>query len=239
MDSQPANVQRRRETPVLIIGAGPAGLATAACLSAKSISCLILERENCSAPLWKYKSYDRLHLHLPKQYCQLPHFPFPTSYPRYLSCEQFVDYLENYREHFGINPVYNIKVTALEFSSDIGFWLVTAEQKTSDTDPLKVVRYWARSVVVATGENADPFTPRFSGEEKFSGEISHSMMYRNGAKYEGKKVLVVGAGNTGMEIALDLANFGAKPTVVARNKVCLHRLVRPYKTCLRLHSGTR
>lgn len=220
MDSRPANLRRRRRvTPVLIIGAGPAGLATAACLTAKSIPCLILEREDCSASLWKYKTYERLHLHLPKQYCQLPLFPFPASYPTYPSCDQFIDYLENYREHFGINPVYNSKVKILEYYSAIGYWIVTAEEKTSDNESLKVVRYLARSVVVATGENGDPYMPNFFGEENFTGEISHSMTYRSGAKYEGKKVLVVGVGNTGMEIALDLANFGAKPTLVARNKV--------------------
>ncbi|KAG0592083.1 hypothetical protein KC19_1G223400 [Ceratodon purpureus] len=221
MDSRPVNLRQRRSwvAPVLIIGAGPAGLATAACLTAKSIPYLVLEREDCSGSLWKYKTYERLHLHLPKQYCQLPLFPFPASYPTYPSCEQFIVYLENYREHFGIHPVYNTKVTLVEYFSAVGYWIVTAEEKPSYNEHVKIVRYLARSVVIATGENGDPYMPSFSGEEKFTGEISHSMTYRSGEKYEGKKVLVVGVGNTGMELALDLANFGAMPTLVARSKI--------------------
>lgn len=225
MGSRQASLQRRRRVaPVLIIGAGPAGLATAACLTAKAIPYVVLEREDCSVSLWKYKTFERLHLHLPKQYCQLPLFPFPASYPTYPSCEQFIQYLENYRDHFGINPVYNSKAKTVEYCSSLGIWLVTVEEKAAsdNSEPLRVVRYMARWVVVATGENAHPYMPSFTSEEKFTGEVSHSVTYRNGAKYVGKKVLVVGVGNSGMEIALDLANIGAKPTLVARNKVFLH-----------------
>lgn len=73
---------------------------------------------------------------------------------------------------------------------------------------------------MATGENAEPYMPDLFGSHKFHGVISHGSTYRNGVKYKDMKVLVVGAGNTGMEISLDLAKFGAKPTLVARSKVC-------------------
>lgn len=235
--------------PVLIIGAGPAGLATAACLSRDGVSSLILEREDCIGSLWKYKTYDRLRLHLPKQFCHLPLLPMPAAFPQYPSRDEFLDYLEQYRAYFGIEPLCNTTVTSAEFSPREGLWRVVAERKTkkkwesfeeedvddsgddygsvdgshdSDEDDdvtVTVVEYVARSLVVATGENADPYMPRLFGDEKFAGEVSHGMTYRNGAKYAKQKVLVVGAGNTGMEIALDLANFGARPSLAARSLV--------------------
>lgn len=216
--------------PVLIIGAGPAGLATAACLSRDSIPYLILEREDCVGSLWKYKTYDRLRLHLPKHFCNLPHLPMPSSYPKYPTRDQFVEYLEHYRRHFNIEPVCNTTVTSAEFLSQMGLWRVVAEQKTTKTKKertisgdvdvdVNVVEYVTRTLVVATGENADPHVPRMFGDDQFAGEVSHGMTYRNGAKYAKRKVLVVGAGNTGMEIALDLANFGARPSLAARSLV--------------------
>ncbi|XP_024369268.1 probable indole-3-pyruvate monooxygenase YUCCA4 [Physcomitrium patens] len=208
-----------KEAPqtVLIIGAGPAGLATAACLRSKYwIPSIILERANCSAPLWRYMTYDRLRMHLPKQFCQLPLRPFPAVYPKYPTKNQFIAYLEDYQRHFGISPVYNATVTSAEFSTALGLWVVIAEQKLEDN--CETVTYTTRSLVVATGENAEPYMPDLFGSHKFHGVISHGSTYRNGVKYKDMKVLVVGAGNTGMEISLDLAKFGAKPTLVARSK---------------------
>ena len=120
------------------------------------------------------------------------------DYARYFSGTCFFRYLTNFREYFGDNPVYNTEVTTLEYSGIAGCWLASAEQKTSDVESLKV-RYVTRSVVLATGENADSYFPSVSGGEIFRGEITHSMTYDNGAKYEAKKVLVVGVGNTGMD----------------------------------------
>lgn len=202
-------------TNVLIVGAGPAGLATAACLATHSIPFVILEREACTASLWKNLTYDCLHLHLPKEFCELPLFPFPSHYPTYPSRDQTVAYLDNYAEHFGIHPVFNTTVTSAEFSRQQGSWRVMADWNATR------VCYTTKALVVATGENGESVMPLFRGQESFGGKTCHGKEYRNGKKYENQKVLVVGTGNTGMEIALDLAKFGAKPTLVARSPVIL------------------
>ena len=205
--------EERTSHRVLIVGAGPAGLATAACLAAKCIPSVVLEREDCTASLWRNLMYDGMHLHLPKAACELPLLPFPRAYPKYPSRDQTVAYLDHYARHFGIRPVFNTTVTSAEFSPKLNLWAVTAERNAT------TVHFTATSLVVATGENGEPITPLLPGHEHFTGKTTHGKEYKNGAKYGHQKVLVVGIGNTGMEIALDLANFGAKPTLVARGQV--------------------
>jgi len=74
---------------VLIVGAGPSGLAAATCLSEHGIPYRIVEREDCSASLWRKRTYDRLKLHLAKEFCELPHMSCPSDTPKYITKEQF------------------------------------------------------------------------------------------------------------------------------------------------------
>ncbi|KEH24364.1 putative indole-3-pyruvate monooxygenase [Medicago truncatula] len=204
------------EAPVIIIGAGTSGLATAACLTKQSIPFIILERENCFASLWQNYTYDRVHLHLRKQLCELPHFPFPPSYPHYVPKKQFIEYLGNYVNNFNINPIYNRAVELAEYvDDDEKKWRVKAENKSSG----EVEEYSARFLVVASGETAEPRVPVVEGLENFKGKVIHSTRYKNGKEFKDEHVLVVGSGNSGMEIALDLANFGAKPSIIVRSPV--------------------
>ncbi|XP_047338742.1 indole-3-pyruvate monooxygenase YUCCA2-like [Impatiens glandulifera] len=197
----------------VIIGAGPSGLAVAACLKEKGVPSLILERSNCIASLWQLKTYNRLRLHLPKQYCELPLIPFPSNYPTYPSKQQFVSYLEGYARHFGLEPAFGETVVSAEFDTACGFWRVKSEG-------LKEVReYVCRWLIVATGENAEELVPNIEGMEGFSGPIVHTSCYKSGECFKEKKVLVVGCGNSGMEVCLDLCNHQAKPSLVVRDSV--------------------
>lgn len=108
----------------VIIGAGPSGLAVAACLRARGVPSLILERASCIASLWQLKTYDRLHLHLPKKYCELPLMEFPRHFPTYPTKQQFVEYLEEYAERFAIRPSFNETVERAEYDHALGMWRV-------------------------------------------------------------------------------------------------------------------
>ncbi|KAH7849126.1 hypothetical protein Vadar_013344 [Vaccinium darrowii] len=198
----------------IIIGAGPSGLSTAASLARLSIPYIILEREDCLAPLWKKKAYDRLHLHLPKLSCQLPHVPFPENFPNYVPKTQFVQYLDSYATHFNISPLFNRLVESACYDEGSGRWRVEARNVRSG----EVEEYSGRFLVVATGES-EAFVPVVEGLEGFTGEVLHSTGYKCGEKYRGKRVLVVGCGNSGMEIALDLAIHGAKTSIVVRSPI--------------------
>ncbi|KAL6501960.1 Indole-3-pyruvate monooxygenase YUCCA6 [Orobanche gracilis] len=199
----------------VIVGAGPSGLAAAACLKDKGVPSLVIERSNCIASLWQLKTYDRLKLHLPKQFCELPLMAFPPDFPTYPSKQQFVRYLEDYAGRFEIRPVFNQRVVRAEFDDVLGFWRVG----TASEDGGEGVEYLCRWLVVATGENAEEVFPAIEGMEGFCGDVVHTSGYRNGGFYEGKKVLVVGCGNSGMEVCLDLCNHNATPSLVVRDTV--------------------
>ncbi|KAK8602532.1 hypothetical protein V6N13_057841 [Hibiscus sabdariffa] len=198
----------------VIVGAGPSGLAAAACLKEKGVPSVILERSNCIASLWQLKTYDRLHLHLPKQFCELPLMGFPTHFLTYPTKQQFVGYLESYARRFGIRPRFNETVSRAEYDSAVGFWRVrSVGSKGKETE------YVCRWLVVATGENAEAVVPEFEGMGEFGGDIRHTSLYKSGEEFREKRVLVVGCGNSGMEVCLDLCNHNTMPSLVVRDTV--------------------
>ncbi|OIN57517.1 monooxygenase [Arsenicibacter rosenii] len=150
--------------------------------------------------------YDRLHLHTVKEHSGLPHFPFPDDTPTYPSRLDVVDYLEDYAAHFGIAPLFNQQVQQIRRQAD-GQWRV---QTGTDT-------FLARQVIVATGYNRVPNQPELPGQTNFRGIIWHSRDYRNGSPFRDENVLVVGMGNTGTELALDLYEYGARPVISVRS----------------------
>lgn len=203
----------------VIVGAGPSGLATAACLREQGVPFVVLERAECIASLWQKRTYDRLKLHLPKQFCQLPKLPFPEDFPEYPTKRQFIEYLESYAKHFEINPQFNECVQSARYDETSGLWRV----KTISTagSARNEVEYICRWLVVATGENAERVMPEIEGLSEFCGDVSHACEYKSGEKFTGKKVLVVGSGNSGMEVSLDLCNHDASPSMVVRSSVSI------------------
>lgn len=200
----------------IIVGAGPSGLAVAACLKQRGIPSLILERANCLASLWQLKTYDRLRLHLPKHLCQLPHMPFPSNFPTYPTKQQFVAYLESYAQSFHIKPQYNTTVLSAEFDHSCNFWRMKTS-KVGNKMEESGTEYVCQWLVVASGENAEEVKPDFEGMDEFRGPIIHTSHYKSGDPFRDKRVLVVGCGNSGMEICLDLCNYNARPSLVVRD----------------------
>ncbi|GAB4852581.1 Indole-3-pyruvate monooxygenase YUCCA2 [Ancistrocladus abbreviatus] len=198
----------------VIVGAGPSGLAVAACLKERGIPRLILERANCIASLWQLKTYDRLRLHLPKHFCELPFMPFPANFPTYPTKQDFISYLEAYAKHFTLKPLFSKTVVAAEFDKQSRVWRVKTEGPRNEE-----VEYVSRWLIVATGENAEAVVPKVDGMDEFVGHVIHTSCYKSGHEFSGKKVLVVGCGNSGMEICLDLCNCNAHPSLVVRDLV--------------------
>jgi cation diffusion facilitator CzcD-associated flavoprotein CzcO len=198
-------------TTVAVIGAGPAGLAVGACLRQAGLDFVILEKGHEVGSSWR-RHYARLHLHTVKRYSALPFLPFPERYPRYVPRDLVIRYLENYAAHFDLQPRFGETVSAVRRdanSRDAHAWIV---ESTSGS-----IR--ASFVVIASGYNAERVNPSFSGMETFKGKVIHSADYADAKPFAGQSVLVIGMGNTGAEIALDLAESGARPTIALRNGV--------------------
>jgi cation diffusion facilitator CzcD-associated flavoprotein CzcO len=195
------------ETKNLIIGAGPAGLAMAGRLRKLRQSFEVIERSNRIAEAW-HRHYDRLHLHTTKTTSALPHLPFPKSYPRYVSKNQLIEYYNKYAEQFEIQP--HLGQQAVQVSR-IGHKWHTRTQKGD--------LFISDQVIVCTGFNNVINDPEFEGKASFQGTIVHSRQYKNPEPYLGKKVLVVGMGNTGAEIALDLAEHSVETYLSVRGPV--------------------
>lgn len=195
-----------------IIGAGPAGLAMAARLKLAEIAFDVFEQNASLASSWR-AHYDRLHLHTVKKHSNLPHLPFPKDYPRFVSKNQFIEYLEEYARKFELEIQFNTIVKRVERDGDK--WKVTTNLGTH--------RY--EQVVVASGVNRVPFRPSIPKMDGFLGSIIHSREYKNPKPFSGKKVLIVGMGNTGAEIALDLSLNGIETTISVRSPVNIVPLV--------------
>ena len=190
----------------VIIGAGPAGLAVGACLKRAGLPSVLLEQAGMVGAVW-HRHYQRLHLHTPKSLSGLPYLPFPTTALRYPPRNQVINYLESYAQHFGLSPRFGQRVSAARYLG--GQW----EIQTQDS------LYRAVNLVVAAGYARTPTCPTWPGQAEFDGPILHSSSYRSGADFRGQRVLVVGFGNSGSEIALDLWAQGAQPSLSVRGPV--------------------
>ena len=187
----------------VIVGASAAGLSTAACLEAEGVPFTLLEASGSVGTAWR-NHYERLHLHTEKALSALPFLPFPREAPRYPSRAQVVEYLERYAARLKTKPTLGARVTAVK--SENGKRIVEAGQK-----------YEARSVVIATGYTRVPQRPSWPGS--FAGRVLHSSEYKSGRAFAGQRVLVVGIGNSGGEIALDLCEQGARASIAVRSAV--------------------
>ena len=196
-------------TKNLIIGAGPAGLAVAGRLSKANQEFEILEMSNEIAHRWNHH-YDRLHLHTVKELSHLPFKPFPEDYPTYVPKQSLVDYYEAYAKEFNINPHFNTSVDKIT-QADGRYHVACADGSVFTAD----------NVVIASGINRNKYEPVFENQENYKGTIIHSREYKNHHLYKDQSVLVIGMGNTGAELALDLVEGEAKPSIAVRGEISL------------------
>jgi cation diffusion facilitator CzcD-associated flavoprotein CzcO len=166
----------------------------------------VLEKADNVGSVWR-RHYDRLHLHTDRKHSGLPGMVMPRSYPLYPSREQLIEYLESYAVRFDIRPVFNSTVSCIR--RDGSQWRAETARGSIN----------APVMVVATGIADAPYRPSWPGSEIYQGLVVHSSEYRNPAPYAGKRVLVVGFGNSGGEIALDLATAGVDVALAVRGPV--------------------
>lgn len=187
---------------ILIVGAGAAGLATAYYLQQRGLDYCILEKDRPGAT-WHHH-YARLHLHTLKQVSGLPGLPMPAHYPRFPSAAQVQAYLQAYAQHFQLKVEPGVTVLHAAYTAD--GWQVQTDNGL----------FHGTTLIAATGIWNTPHRPRFGGEEQFGGCIMHSSTYHNAVPFQGQRVLVVGVGNSGAEIAVDLSENGITTGIAIR-----------------------
>jgi thioredoxin reductase len=194
-------------TPVsdaLVIGAGPAGLATSYQLGRAGVSHLVLERGGSVGQTWA-ELYDNLVLHTVRRLSSLPGLGFPAGSPLFPRRLDFLEYLRAYARAFDL-PV-RLGAEVVRLWRDGGAWRV----RTAEGAELS-----SRAVVVATGIVAGPYEPELPGRSGFGGLVVHSSAYRRPQPFLGQRVLVVGAGNSAADIATELARAGIEVTIAVR-----------------------
>jgi putative flavoprotein involved in K+ transport len=184
---------------IAVVGAGPAGLACAATLQRQGEDVVVFERDDVGAA-WTTR-YDRLHLHTVRWLSCLPGYRIPRSFGKWPSRDRVIEYLQRYAERADIDVRTGVEVERIDRAGSA--WQVATADGLVAAD----------RVVVATGHSNAPYVPDWLG--LFAGEIIHSADYRNPVPYVGSRVLVVGAGNSGAEIAADLADGGAAEVFLA------------------------
>ncbi len=189
---------------VLVIGAGPAGLATSAALVGAGVAHRVLERGDEIGYTWSHL-YDSLVLHTAKGLSALPGLPFPSSTPRFPTRRDLLDYLRRYADTFHL-PI-DTRTDIASVRRDCGGFVV----RTAAGADLH-----ARAVVIATGIVANPYEPAIPHRDEFLGRVLHSVNYRRPEGFTGQRVLVVGAGNSAGEISVELARAGRQVTLAVR-----------------------
>jgi hypothetical protein len=205
---------------VCVIGAGSSGLAACQALHTRGIPFDCFEAGSSVGGNWRYgndngmsSAYRSLHAKSSKRGMQYAAFPIPDDCPDYLSHEMIARYLDDFVDHFGFRD-------RIRFSTEVtkvgpvpgGGWDVTARSR--DTGAEHSERY--RAVLVANGHHWDPQVPDFPGAGAFAGEQLHSNQYRGPEPFAGKRVLVLGIGNSACDVAAECSRLGARTLIAVR-----------------------
>jgi putative flavoprotein involved in K+ transport len=191
-------------TDVVVIGAGQSGLAAAHALLGHGTSAVVLEAGDRTAGSWPCY-YDSLKAFSPARFNAMPGMAFPGDPDRYPARDEVADYLESYAAALGVDIRTGARVATVG-KDDGEFVVVTADGR----------RLRAAGIVAASGSFSTPYRPTFPGQESFTGELTHVADYRNPAPYGGKRVIVVGAGDSAAQVANELAPL-AKVTLAVRH----------------------
>jgi len=194
----------RDDFNTVVIGGGQAGLAAGYYLSQRKIDYVILDQHDQTGESWR-RRWDSLRLFTPSQNNNLPGMKFPRPDLYFPSKDETAEFLDSYARHFSLPLKNGVRVEKLQ-QNESGYHITAGEDE-----------YHTQNVIVATGAFHTPYIPEFSFALAPKIFQLHSKEYRNPVSIPAKQVLVVGAGNSGAEIAIELAKAGKKVWLAGRN----------------------
>ena len=190
--------------PVIVVGGGQSGLAAGRALRELRAPAVILEASDRATGSWP-RYYDSLRAFSPVAHSSMPGMAFPGPPDHYPTRDEVADYLERYAAGLDVEIRTNTRVLSIQRDGEI-FLVFTENGEVLE----------ASGLVAASGSFSNPYRPAFAGEDTFSGELSHVADYRNPAPYTGRRVIVVGAGDSAAQVANELAEV-ATTTVATRH----------------------
>ena len=201
---------------VLIVGGGQGGLALGARLRQLDVPTLIVDQNPRAGDSWRNR-YRSLVLHDPVGYDHMPNLPFPQNWPVFTPKDKMGDWLECYAQIFELNIWQSTTCENARYDTANNQWQVQVARQG------KTVTLRPRHLVFATGAYGPPRWPDWPGQSEFQGQLIHSSDYRNADAFTGKTCVVVGAGSSAHDIALDLWEAGASVTMVQRSSTTVVR----------------
>jgi cation diffusion facilitator CzcD-associated flavoprotein CzcO len=196
---------------VLVVGGGQAGLAVAARLNALGVDTLIVDRNERIGDNWRLR-YHALTLHNEVHVNHLPLMPFPPTWPVFIPKDKLANWFESYVDSLDLNFWTGTELAGGSYDPKERRWTVTLRRSDGSERILK-----PRHLIVATGVSGIPVWPSVPGLDDFAGMVMHSGSYTSGEAWKGRKVLVLGTGNSGHDVAQDLCSSGAQVTLVQRS----------------------
>ncbi len=206
-----ASAYADRDPAVVVVGGGQAGLATAARLTQLGVDTLIVDRGQRIGDNWRQR-YHALTLHNQVQVNHMPYMPFPPSWPTYIPKDKLANWFEAYVEALELNYWTATEFLGGRYDNAKQHWnirLRLADGSERNMTP--------RHVVMATGVSGIANRPNIPTLENFTGNVVHSSAYEDGEDWTGNNAIVIGTGNSGHDIAQDLASSGASVTMVQRS----------------------
>ncbi|CAG7916718.1 unnamed protein product [Penicillium olsonii] len=201
------------EPTTLVVGAGQAGLNMGARLQSLGVSCLIIDKNERVGDNWRHR-YRTLVTHDPAEFTHMAYLPFPQNWPQFTPKDKLGDWFEAYASIMELNIWMQTSITSAEYDKSAGQWTVSLVRGDGSQ---RIMR--PRHVVWCTGHSGEARVPSFPGQEAFKGQVYHGSQHRDASESDvcGKKVIVVGTGNSGHDIAQNYYENGADVTMLQRS----------------------
>ncbi|KAJ5883573.1 uncharacterized protein N7473_010459 [Penicillium subrubescens] len=201
------------EPTVLVVGAGQAGLNMGARLQNLGLSCLIVDKHERIGDNWR-KRYRTLVTHDPAEFTHMAYLPFPQNWPQFTPKDKLGDWFEAYANIMELNVWMKTTVISANYNDATAQWTVNVTRGDGSQRTLQ-----PRHVIWCTGHSGEARIPSFPGQDSFQGTLYHGSQHTDASEYDvrGKKVVVVGTGNSGHDIAQNYYENGADVTMLQRS----------------------